>query len=1048
MPPALPPFTENQWTFLTTLEACGSPISPSIAQKLSPLDSRSLQELLGLCQENGWIAYTREGLISRGKDLPEKIRLDLEIRNTARHNALLADRIGDKGLADTLGAGIMARVLARAGRMDKAGEMEVERAHESLAKKDLEEAYRRLSRGVAMLHGHITTGRSGVDRLYTESTLELSNLSYAVGKGMRVLSAYLKTAIGVAKNSGDDRSHALTCLHLGRLMAYFGRPDEAMALLIRGKEEVERLGDSDILKAAAEFLGLCSLHQGNFLEAIVFFEKAEQSFAQNQDRLLFYPMILWNLGITLFFNGQVPRALGFFHSYWVLARDMGWAGVASIARALLGLALAVARKKSQALYHLRATLQEAAESNNAYTLFIARAGMAIHAYYEGREEEAFETLRTALEEGQRAATAPMLSSLFIMDMLPEFNRQEMGAVSGKWDYQRQLENAMSQEGFLSNGVGLRLKGEQRLRDGESPLLAMEDFESSIRHFQKVGAGFAQNKTLIAVALLHLSEGNTGQAADVTLKVWRRIRTMGLDKELLPWELRNLLDQKGLWKKAADSLEHFIARYMSTLEILDQPQDEDELLYEVLNRMLQLLIAERGALFVPDPLEDPSLTFRAGCNVTRQEVESPSFRPSLALLARSFRENRVIVESLPQNPDESLGSRKREVLILPVQAKGHLKGVFYLENMYVNDAFDLIPHALLKMGAEHMARYVHHLVECIRLREETRRLASYKDIRFGHREDDSILTRSRAMFRILEQAEKAARSEATLLVSGETGTGKELLVKRIHQFSSRSQGSMVTVDSTTIPENLVESELFGHEKGAFTGADARKMGLIEMAHEGTLFIDEIGELPPQTQVKLLRALESRAFHRVGGTQAVKSDFRLVAATNRSLAVEVEQGRFRQDLYYRLNVIHLVLPPLRDRGDDVILLARHFIEHYCGKYGFKKLSFSRQDEDRLTAYAWPGNVRELKNVIERAVILSRGDKPALDIQGGAQASRQDFFGGNPSLEEVQRRYIEKVLERTKGRIDGPGGAAAILGMKRSTLYSRMYKLGMRDVGKKPV
>ena len=239
-------------------------------------------------------------------------------------------------------------------------------------------------------------------------------------------------------------------------------------------------------------------------------------------------------------------------------------------------------------------------------------------------------------------------------------------------------------------------------------------------------------------------------------------------------------------------------------------------------------------------------------------------------------------------------------------------------------------------------------------------------------------------------------------------------------------------------------MFGHEKGAFTGADTRKMGLIEMAHEGTLFIDEIGELPPKTQVKLLRALESRTFNRVGGTQAVKSDFRLVAATNRSLAKEVEQGRFRQDLYYRLNVIHLVLPPLRERGDDIIMLARHFLDHYCTKYGFRRLSFSRQDEDTLSAYSWPGNVRELKNVIERAVILSGGDRPALDIRGDAQAARQDFLSGDPSLDEVQRRYIENVLKKTNGRIDGPGGAAKILGMKRSTLYSRMYKLGLRNVG----
>ena len=798
MPFDIPPFQENQWNFLTTLAALGGPVSLSAARTLAPLDSGSLKDLLDLCQKNGWIKNPKSSLLCLDTTLPEKIRLDLEVRNTDGFNGFLADKINELGLEDGLGQETMARVLARAGRMDKAGEVEVERARQSLAKKDHEEAYRRLSRGVAMLHKHITLGRAGADRLYTESTLELSNLSFALGRGMRVLSAYLKTAVSVAKNSGDKRSHALACLHKGRLMAYYGKPNEAMALLLQGKEEVDRLGDSDILKAAAEFLGLCSIHQGKFLETVRYFEMAEQSFAQNQDRLLFYPMILWNMGITLFFNGEVPRALGLFHSYWILARDMGWVGVASIARALLGLALAVARKKAQALHHLQATLREAAEINNAYALFIARAGMAIHAYYEGRTQDAFETLHQALVQGQHAATAPMISSLFIVDMLPEFNLFKRDVSSGKWDYQRQMEKAMKQEGFLSNGVGLRLKGEQRLRNGENPLLAMEDFESSIRQFQKGGAVFAQNKTLIALALLHLSEGNEGQAAKTAFKVWRRIRGMGLDKELLPCELRQLLKKKGCWKKDQDILENFVARYMNAFKVLDRIPDEEELLYEVVSRQLQLLIAERGALFVPGSDEDSSLVFRAGCNLSRQEAESSSFKAGLALAAQAYRENRVIGGELPLDAQEASELKNRHVLVMPLVSPGRLKGVIYLESMYVDNAFDLAPRSLLKLGAEHLARYVHNLLECIRLREDAQRLASYKEIRFGHRKDDSIITRSRVMFQTLEQAEMAARSEATLLVTGETGTGKELLVKRIHNYSNRSKNPMVTVDSTTIP----------------------------------------------------------------------------------------------------------------------------------------------------------------------------------------------------------------------------------------------------------
>jgi transcriptional regulator with PAS, ATPase and Fis domain len=356
-------------------------------------------------------------------------------------------------------------------------------------------------------------------------------------------------------------------------------------------------------------------------------------------------------------------------------------------------------------------------------------------------------------------------------------------------------------------------------------------------------------------------------------------------------------------------------------------------------------------------------------------------------------------------------------------------------------FDFLPPQWTPLLVSHTNNYIGHILELIQLREETSRLVADKSIQLERLGADPILAQAPIMLKVLDQAEKAARSEATLLVTGETGTGKELLVSRIHKQSQRADGPFIVVDATTIPENLVESELFGHEKGAYTGADSRKRGRIELAHEGTLFIDEIGELPLPVQAKLLRALEGRTFYRLGGTQPVKSDFRLVAATNRRLSDEVVAGRFRQDLYYRLNVIPIALPPLRDRPDDIILLARNFFRHYCNRYGRPGLELTRQDEDKLTAYPWLGNVRELKNVIERAVTLSSGEKLILDLPVGQASPEENTFSDTPTMDELQRRYIKHVLEKTGGRIYGPEGAAEILGMKRSTLYTRMYKLGLR-------
>ena len=296
-----------------------------------------------------------------------------------------------------------------------------------------------------------------------------------------------------------------------------------------------------------------------------------------------------------------------------------------------------------------------------------------------------------------------------------------------------------------------------------------------------------------------------------------------------------------------------------------------------------------------------------------------------------------------------------------------------------------------------------------------------------------------MMDLLSHAHRVADSEASVLILGETGVGKELLARQIHAMSPKSKGPFIEVDLSSIPETLVESELFGHEKGAFTGADHQKKGRMELAHKGTLFIDEVGDIPKSIQIKLLRALQERTFVRVGGIRKLASDFRLIAATNRDLGKAVEDGEFREDLYYRINVVPFTVPALKDRGRDVLLLAQHFLDHYARKYKRRNLAFTAEDKAALREYHWPGNVRELKNVIERAVLLSSGDTPELKLPMGVKHDLPDQFTDEPTLEELQRRYIKYILDETGGRISGPGGAAEILGIKRTTLYSRMRKLG---------
>ena len=330
--------------------------------------------------------------------------------------------------------------------------------------------------------------------------------------------------------------------------------------------------------------------------------------------------------------------------------------------------------------------------------------------------------------------------------------------------------------------------------------------------------------------------------------------------------------------------------------------------------------------------------------------------------------------------------------------------------------------------------LHH--ENIYLQEEIR-VAS----EFGE-----IIGRSEPLVRVLRQAEQVAPLDTTVLILGETGTGKELLAHAIHRLSRRHQRSLVKVNCAALPAPLIESELFGYEKGAFTGADSRRIGRFEVAHEGTIFLDEVGELPLDLQSKLLRALEEGEFERVGGTRTVKVDVRLIAATNRNLEQAVHQGTFRSDLYYRLNIFPITLPPLRERKDDVSILVRHFVKQLSQKFGKEIEGIPQDAMTKLRNYPWPGNVRELRNVIERAVIITQGPMlhliDNLDVRAADLDSDEPENGNrfNETLEQHEYNLILRTLTKVHWKLEGPGGAAELLNIHPSTLRSRMRKLGI--------
>jgi transcriptional regulator with GAF, ATPase, and Fis domain len=340
-------------------------------------------------------------------------------------------------------------------------------------------------------------------------------------------------------------------------------------------------------------------------------------------------------------------------------------------------------------------------------------------------------------------------------------------------------------------------------------------------------------------------------------------------------------------------------------------------------------------------------------------------------------------------------------------------------------------------------------EKARLQQQNRYLQ--EEIKSVHNFEE-IIGQGPALTTVLDNVRRVAATDATVLITGETGTGKELIARAVHSSSRRKEKPLIKINCAALPAGLVESELFGHEKGAFTGAIARRIGRFELAHGGTIFLDEIGELPADAQAKLLHVLQEREFDRVGGTAPIKVDVRVLAATNRDLLKAVRARAFREDLYYRLSVFPLELPPLRDRKEDIPPLALFLAGKFAARIGKRIDGVERETMRRLVAYPWPGNVRELENVIERAVILAAGatlsiGADVLPVNIDPAASEGQATSRPATLEATAREHILTVLGQTDWVVEGSRGAAKILGLHPNTLRSRMKKLGIRRTAHDP-
>jgi len=1029
----LPQFTNDQWAFLAVLEALGEPVSVEVAGTLAPLTPGPLFDLLNRAEELGLIRKTDGNIFCLAPDLPLDTRTRLEDINTPERLADLVQGLREADLLPRIEPSMAARLFARAGQHEEAGRIEETLAREALRNRDYDTAMERFKQ--AARHYHALKGSRESDSACVASTLELSHVSFALGKGFTEVPPLLEKAKACVDRLGDRRSRALLDLHLGRYFYFGDRRAEALKALRSGQLVVEELGDEDILSQSAEFLGLLFFMQGHFREAWEHFERAAVSIETREERLR-NPLAPVFMSFCAAFLGRYHEAIGILDNHWRNAQRDGPKGLATNFRALLGNVLLMVRKKRDALVHLYGALQDAAGSSNALGLYWARGGLAYHHFTEGRLREARDTFTQAMKESAHAGIVRQYGSPWILEMLFEIDRLGYEGIPA-FSYRSEVERVLTEPNLHLRGVVLRLQAREGIAKGEAPERILTYLQESRTCLNASGDPVQLAKTLLEMARLELGKGERRRARELAQEAWQGLS--GYADEFFPDNLRYLLapPERSHAPDGPEAPETVFQRFLEMMEDFIPSPDLNEILRRAVAATNHFLGAERGALlWFHGGRPDKSPVLRAGINLTEKEITSEAFRSSLALVFKCFREQRPLLV----RPKAS-GQAVLSILCLPVEVGGKLRGVLYHDNAYLEDCFDFLDGPLLVRMFQHVSLFIDRIWAYGRLLEEKTREATEKAVQTEPFEEDAILARSRSMTKLLAQADRIAESDAIVLLLGETGVGKELVARRIHGKSLRNNAPYVIIDTPTVPEALLESEMFGHEKGAFTGADRQKSGRIELADRGTLFLDEVGELPLSIQGKLLRVLEQKTFVRIGSNRVLRSDFRLVTATNRNLAEEVARGRFRQDLYYRLNVVPLEIPPLRQRGRDVLLLARHFLALYAKRFNRPHLVLTPSEEQELTAYDWPGNVRELRNVMERAVLLSSGERLALNLPVDPRPEANHSFEDCPTMDDLQRRYIRYVLERTGGRISGSGGAAEVLEMDRATLYHRMKKLGLR-------
>lgn len=737
----------------------------------------------------------------------------------------------------------------------------------------------------------------------------------------------------------------------------------------------------------------------------------------------------WIYGVA----GETARGVGLLKTVCRKARELNAPDLDRCAKLILVIILGDAGRIDEGETFLEEIFQTPEELLDHYILWPGNGKRAYFAYCRGNYEKAFEYLTLAWENAQALGTPHHRGPDNLEVML---GLEERGMVHPEWNFDSDIEQLLNWPDIYMHGVALRFRALKSYRRKDPSERIKADLKKSITLLTKAGAKIELAQSQILMARIQIAEKNLPPAVKLLKTAWETFSKV--NPNLFPKDLKPYLDR-------ASKHAFWVESLLNVGDALGSIRTRDELLSQIIKQAMRIAGAERGAIFLQ---QNRQLEMVASRNIETSDASPQAFAYQRDLIEQVFHSGSEIVReaNIYRSVQEEYLSAIGWTGCFPIRLKAKVMGVVFMDGGPTRLQLPEDEISLLRIITNQAAVALENLEayeEIIDLKSNLEAEAHYYREAFESSPlKNPMIGRTEPFKQMLNLISRVAKSDTTVMITGETGVGKDLVAQAIHQNSNRSSGPFIAVNVVSLSPELIASELFGHEKGSFTGATQTREGRFELANRGTLFLDDIDAFSLDIQAKMLRVLETREFERVGCTRTIKTRFRLVAASNRNIEELVERGLFRSDFYFRLNVFPIKVPALRERVDDIPLLARYFLEMFGKKFGKQFDRISKKELEVLMSYHWPGNIRELRHVIERAVLLSRNGRlqiPPLDTSPSRSNNNKDEM--ILPLKEMQARHIVKALSRCRGKVTGKGGAAELLDIKPTTLHSTMIRLGIK-------